>query len=190
MATWEAMVQSGELTKDALKDLVRQPWLSMEVNDVEGFEGAVEAKELLRTPAQRREALGLDKFLTSQKADPGRQKRRQTGRKVRADARAAARKGTLGGIRKLKDEGYSLAQAFEMSVTPKVGSKSAPKKKLTLSESRNAKVLKALAKKRARDRGKAAAQAQAAEDEEAVQQQSLEAAWQDSCFLRHITGGP
>eukprot|EP00959_Pyramimonas_sp_CCMP1952_P254055 5307529-Pyramimonas_sp.AAC.1 len=40
------------MSKEALQDLVRQPWLSMDIDDVEGFENAEEARELLRALAQ------------------------------------------------------------------------------------------------------------------------------------------
>eukprot|EP00959_Pyramimonas_sp_CCMP1952_P060869 1271246-Pyramimonas_sp.AAC.1 len=158
----------------------------MEINDVDGFEDAEEARELLRTPAQRRAALGIDKFLTSQKPQPWRRKALQAGQKAKGEARKAPRKATLGVIRNFASQGYSAAQAFPMSAVPKSGSKAAPKSKRTAAEIKKARLQQALARKRQKDREKAAAEAQAAEDEGKLKQQSLQAAWQDCRFLQNI----
>eukprot|EP00959_Pyramimonas_sp_CCMP1952_P100532 2103241-Pyramimonas_sp.AAC.1 len=47
----------------------------MGVGEVEQFENAAGARELLRTPKERRKALGLDQCLETQKANSGRQKK-------------------------------------------------------------------------------------------------------------------
>ena len=39
LAARQAMVGSGELSKDALEAMTKEPWLAMEVNDVEGVDG-------------------------------------------------------------------------------------------------------------------------------------------------------
>ena len=54
LATWQAMVQNGELTHDALEDLKMQPWFEMEVNEYEGEE-LDKAKDLPISPAKKRE---------------------------------------------------------------------------------------------------------------------------------------
>ena len=190
LATWQDMVASGELTEAALQDLSRQAWLAMEINDIEGIEGLEEAKQLLRTPAQRRQELGLDKYLTSQKPDAARQKKRQQGRKDRAAVRAESRKGALTAVRELRSQGYSAAQACQMTVVPKVGSKKVKKSKLLKVEIKKQRVMQALAKKREKARAKADAEAKAAEDAEALKHQSDDKAWQDSRFPKGSSGAP
>eukprot|EP00959_Pyramimonas_sp_CCMP1952_P159873 3343850-Pyramimonas_sp.AAC.1 len=178
LATWQDMIASGELTEAAVQDLSRQAWLAMEINDIEGMEGL--------------EEFGCNswEYLTSQKPDAARQKKRQQGRKDRAEARAESRKGALAAVRALRSEGYSAAQACTQTVVPKVGSKKVKKTKVLKSEIKKQRVMQGLAKKREKERAKADAQAKAAEDAEAQKQQSEEKAWQDSRFPKGSSGAP
>ncbi len=60
------MVETGEMTEEAMKHASLMPWLEYEVAGMVDFEGLEEAKELLVSPKKRRRDAGIDVMLTSQ----------------------------------------------------------------------------------------------------------------------------
>ena len=55
LRTWQLMVESGEMTPEALRQCSEEPWIEMEVQGLLDFGGLLdEAKELLVSPKQRR----------------------------------------------------------------------------------------------------------------------------------------
>ena len=180
LATWQDMVQTGVLTPKALQELQQEPWLDMVINSSEGLEGLSEAKELLKTPQQRRAELGIDKFLTSQKPNKNRAQRRVDRRKLRAEAKVQGKKDALANIRKLTDEGYSRGQAYHQSVIPSVGTKKVKKAKMLKSEAKRLRLLGALRKKRETATKKAEAKAEADGDAAAQAKTAEVRAFEDS----------
>ena len=130
LESWKAMVEAGEMTPAAVRDIQKQPWLAFEVNEVEGLEGLGEARELLKTPQEMRRERGLDRFLTSQKPDKSKCQKRKMKMGEKFKARVEARKRMLKGMRALQLEGYSTAQAASMSIVSKVGSKKVKRAKV------------------------------------------------------------
>ena len=61
------MLSQGQRSAEQLAEMEEEPWFEQEVLAFQGLEGLEEMQELLKTPAQKRAELGIDKFLTSQK---------------------------------------------------------------------------------------------------------------------------
>ena len=180
LATWQDMARTGVLTSEALQELQQEPWLDMVIASSEGLEGLSDAKELLKTPAQRRAELGLDKYLTSQKPSKARVQRRTDRRKLRAQAKVQGKQAALENIRKLTGDGYSIGQAYKQTVIPSVGNKKVKKAKLLKSEAKRLKMLGALRKKRERSTKQAEAKAEAEGDAAAQAKAAQVRAFEDS----------
>ena len=180
LASWQDMAQTGVLTPEALQELQQEPWLDMVINSSEGLEGLSEAKELLKTPQQRRADLGLDKYLTSQKPNKNRAQRRIDRRQLKAEAKVQGKKDALQNIRKLTDQGYSVGQAYHQSVIPTVGTKKVKKAKLLKSEAKRLKLLGALRKKHQKSKEKAEEKAEADGDAAALAKAAEVRAFEDS----------
>ena len=180
LASWQDMAQTGVLTPEALQELQQEPWLDMVINSSEGLEGLSEAKELLKTPQQRRADLGLDKYLTSQKPNKNRAQRRIDRRQLKAEAKVQGKKDALQNIRKLTDQGYSVGQAYHQSVIPTVGTKKVKKAKLLKSEAKRLKLLGALRKKHQKSQKQAEAKAEADGDAAAQAKAAEVRAFEDS----------
>ena len=110
LSTWELMVQTGEMTDDAMRQCSRLPFMEYEVSGWLDFEGLEEAKELLMSPKQRRIQAGVDPMLSNQGLNP---EQRRLKNKRRNDRIAGLKKGVRAGMDKMRamaEEGYDARQ--------------------------------------------------------------------------------
>ena len=125
-------VDKGELTREAMHELSLEPWIELEMNQIEleahgkGFEAGslAECKELLKTPKQRRLERGLDVHLTSQMKTSHQKQQERNKRKVaRMSLRRHARTSAKQVIQTMTKDGYSKDQMFAAIVRPVFGKK-------------------------------------------------------------------
>ena len=59
LSTWKLMVESGEMTEDALRECSLMPHIEYEVHGMLDFEGLEDAKDILTSPKKRKREAGL-----------------------------------------------------------------------------------------------------------------------------------
>ena len=108
-----------------------EPWFEQAIISTHGLEVGPELRELLKTPAQRRHELGIDKYLTSQKQNTEKVQQKKRSRQLRKQLRAPLREATMDQIKELKDKGHSIDDIAAQCIRPSVGKgKYQTKKKL------------------------------------------------------------
>jgi hypothetical protein len=128
---WEQMAKTGDLTEKDWDEIKEVPCFEMEVSDFIGLEGLEDYKDWLKTPGQLRKEKGIDPKLTTQKQDKSKQAQKRKARELEKEARKPLRTQAIEDMKKMKDEGYSLAQISASLVIPTVGKgKNAQGKKL------------------------------------------------------------
>ena len=76
------MLEAGEITTEELAAFRDEPWFEMEVQNFEGLDGLEDCKHLMMTPTQRRQELGIDQYLTSQRNDIARQQHKKRSKQL------------------------------------------------------------------------------------------------------------
>ena len=123
LTTWEHMVETGEMSRDALLEIREEPWLEYEVHGLLDFEGVGEAKELLVSAKKRRLEAGVDPMLTRQgPTERERKVRRQRVAQNMAEKEEKVQK-NIDDMRALTQKGYSVRQAQLQLCVPKVAQK-------------------------------------------------------------------
>ena len=162
---WKDMLKQGELKFEEFKEICEEPWFESEILSYNGMDGLEEYRELLKTPAQRRQELGIDQFLTSQKkaktSCASKKRFKQLARLTREPLRKEARDE----IRKLKLQGHSLETISNECIRPVVGR--GKKFKKNLRDGMAAKLAQAK-KDKAKADSKSAAEVDADDDEKVL----------------------
>ena len=127
---WKQMAEAGQITLEQLKEFQEEPWFEIELTNFENIQGIERCQELLQTPAQQRAALGIDPNLTSQRKNVEQGLMRKRSRQLKNLAREPLRKQAASEMRKLKADGYSIAQISAAVICPSLGKGKKGKKKL------------------------------------------------------------
>ena len=159
LTSWKEMARTGEMTKDALRQMTQEPWLEMEVSCLE-MEGLEEAKELLKTPRQRRQELGLDVHLTAQgDSIAAKTRKRNRTNAVRSMARQMSGEVVRVAMQQMYKDGFTPSQAAAKHINPRVGKKKGGKQvKKTMRDKVSEKIVKTMRDKRRKRRQAAGAE--------------------------------
>jgi len=57
---WQQMLKAGDLDPKQIEEFSDEPWFEMEVTSFQNIEGLEEYRELMKTPMQKRQELGID----------------------------------------------------------------------------------------------------------------------------------
>ena len=141
LAAWTEMAKSGELTMKELEALQECPVLDISLSDFVGFDGLETYAEVMKTPKQQRRERGIDVNLTSQKPDKSRMRKRKAARGMRNKLRAPLRAQALQEMKKMREEGFSVAQVASVHAVSNLGKKKVCKTKLKQSRDQIAATL-------------------------------------------------
>ena len=130
LAMWTQMAKSGELTKKELEELQECPVLDISLEDFVGFDGLESYAEFMKTPKQQRRERGIDVNLTTQKPDKSKMRKRKAARSMRNRMRAPLRAQALQEMKKMRDDGFSIAQVASVHAVSNIGKKKVCKTKL------------------------------------------------------------
>ena len=162
LTTWQLMVQTGEMTEEALRECSLMPFMEYEVSGTLDFEGLEEAKELLASPKKRRIEAGVDPMLSRQGLLPEERRKTKQRRIQNMDEKNSSVKESVKQMRLMADEGYNTRQIGMKLIVPQMGKKvSGKRRRLTPKQKANQKLRSAVVKRKAAAKAKAEAKAKA-----------------------------